>query len=86
MSELTGREAATIHRLLGAGMGESDTHVFEQDETNPLNDDDLAEFVKLQKTYADSPKSWRVDANNIDKRTIMTLFFIFIAITFLSSK
>ena len=31
-------------------------------KTNPLNDDDLAEFVKLQKTFADSPKSWSVDA------------------------
>ncbi len=38
-------------------------------KTNPLNDDDLAEFVKLQKTFADSPKSWSVDANNIDKKT-----------------
>ena len=32
-------------------------------KTNPLNDDDLAEFVKLQKTFADSPKSWTVDAS-----------------------
>ena len=39
MSELTGREAATIHRLLGAGIGEGDTLVFEHDETNPLNAD-----------------------------------------------
>ena len=31
-------------------------------KTNPLNDDDLAEFVELQKTFADSPKSWSVDA------------------------
>ena len=31
-------------------------------KTNPLNDDDLAEFVKLQKTFADSRKSWSVDA------------------------
>jgi len=38
-------------------------------KTNPLNDDDLAEFVKLQKTFAESPKSWRVDAKNIDKVT-----------------
>ena len=29
-------------------------------KTNPLNDADLAEFVELQKTFADSPKSWRV--------------------------
>ncbi|MCU1271983.1 MAG: hsdM2 [Acidobacteriaceae bacterium] len=36
-------------------------------KTNPLNDDDLAEFVKLQRTFADSPKSWSVDANSIDK-------------------
>ncbi len=30
-------------------------------KTNPLNDADLAEFIELQKTFADSPKSWRVD-------------------------
>lgn len=30
-------------------------------KTNPLNDADLAEFVELQKTFADSPKSWSVD-------------------------
>jgi type I restriction enzyme M protein len=36
-------------------------------KTNPLNDDDLAEFVKLQKTFADSPKSWSVDIKSIDK-------------------
>src|SRR5271154_5564119 len=38
-------------------------------KTNPLNDDDLAEFVKLQKTFADSPKSWSVDTKSIDKET-----------------
>src|SRR5579872_3162105 len=38
-------------------------------KTNPLNDDDLAEFVKLQKTFADSPKSWSVDAKSIDSST-----------------
>ena len=38
-------------------------------KTNPLNDDDLAEFVKLQKTFADSPKSWSVDEQNIDQTT-----------------
>jgi len=38
-------------------------------KTNPLNDDDLAEFVQLQKTFADSPKSWSVDANYIDPTT-----------------
>ena len=38
-------------------------------KTNPLNDDDLAEFVKLQKTFADSPKSWSVDVAAIDPKT-----------------
>ncbi|MEZ0225732.1 MAG: N-6 DNA methylase [Alphaproteobacteria bacterium] len=38
-------------------------------KTNPLNDDDLAEFVKLQKTFADSPKSWSVSIKNIDSTT-----------------
>jgi len=38
-------------------------------KTNPLNEDDMAEFVKLQKSFADSPKSWTVEAKNIDKST-----------------
>jgi type I restriction enzyme M protein len=38
-------------------------------KTNPLNDDDLFEFVKLQKTFTDSPKSWSVDAKSIDQKT-----------------
>ncbi|WP_254933664.1 N-6 DNA methylase [Cyanobium sp. WAJ14-Wanaka] len=35
-------------------------------KTNPLNDADLAEFVELQKTFADSAKSWSVAADTID--------------------
>jgi type I restriction enzyme M protein len=38
-------------------------------KTNPLNDADLAEFVELQKTFADSPKSWSVDGASIDPAT-----------------
>jgi type I restriction enzyme M protein len=38
-------------------------------KTNPLNDDDMAEFVKLQKSFADSPKSWTIHVKNIDKAT-----------------
>jgi type I restriction enzyme M protein len=38
-------------------------------KTNPLNDADLAEFIQLQKTKADSPKSWSVDIADIDKAT-----------------
>lgn len=35
-------------------------------KTNPLNDDDLKEFVELQATFADSDQSWTVDADDID--------------------
>jgi type I restriction enzyme M protein len=38
-------------------------------KTNPLNDADLADFVELQKTRADSPKSWTVDAQTPDPAT-----------------
>ena len=38
-------------------------------KTNPLNDDDLAEFLKLQKKCADSPKSWSLDVKTIDQKT-----------------
>ncbi|MDY0302083.1 MAG: N-6 DNA methylase [Trichlorobacter sp.] len=35
-------------------------------KTNPLNDDDLKDFVALQKTKADSPQSWTLDIADID--------------------
>ena len=38
-------------------------------KTNALNDADLMEFVNLQTTFADSPKSWSVDAGTIDQTT-----------------
>ena len=38
-------------------------------KTNPLNDDDLAEFIKLQKTFADTDKSWSVSVKDIDQTT-----------------
>ncbi len=38
-------------------------------KTNPLNDDDLTEFVKLQKKLAGSDRSWTVDAKDIDPAT-----------------
>ena len=38
-------------------------------KTNPLNDADLAEFVELQKTFADSAKSWTVEAASVDQAT-----------------
>lgn len=36
-------------------------------KTNPLNDGDLSEFVKLQAKFANSDKSWSVDASDIDQ-------------------
>jgi type I restriction enzyme M protein len=38
-------------------------------KTNPLNDDDLTEFVKLQTKLADSDRSWAVDVKDIDPTT-----------------
>ena len=38
-------------------------------KTNPLNDDDLVEFIELQKTFADSEKSWSVDVAKVDAAT-----------------
>jgi type I restriction enzyme M protein len=38
-------------------------------KTNPLNDDDLTEFVKLQKEKTDSPRSWTVAIENINRAT-----------------
>ena len=36
-------------------------------KTNPLNEDDLKEFVELQKTKADSENSWSVDVATLDE-------------------
>jgi len=38
-------------------------------KTNPLNEDDLAEFVKLQKKKEDSGNSWSVDIKDVDIST-----------------
>jgi type I restriction enzyme M protein len=35
-------------------------------KTNPLNDADLAEFIELQASFANSPKSWSVERSAID--------------------
>jgi len=38
-------------------------------KTNPLNEDDLADFVKLQKTKADSDNSWSIKVSDVDTTT-----------------
>ncbi len=38
-------------------------------KTNPLNEADLADFIKLQKPFADSDNSWSVNVKDIDTAT-----------------
>ncbi len=38
-------------------------------KTNPLNDDDLVDFVKRQNSFADSAQSWSVEVAGIDAAT-----------------
>lgn len=38
-------------------------------KTNPLTEEDLAEFLRLQKTGADSENSWTVQMADVDKET-----------------
>ena len=35
-------------------------------KTNPLNDKDMAEFLELQKSFADSDNSWTIDIDDVD--------------------
>ena len=38
-------------------------------KTNPLNDDDMKEFVELQKDCADSEQSWSIDVSEVDQES-----------------
>ena len=38
-------------------------------KTNALNEKDLADFVNLQKTFAESENSWNIDISKIDQNT-----------------
>ncbi|MDL2308150.1 type I restriction-modification system subunit M [Bacteroidales bacterium OttesenSCG-928-B11] len=38
-------------------------------KTNPLNENDLAEFIELQKTFAETENSWTVNVKDIDQST-----------------
>ena len=38
-------------------------------KTNPLNENDLAEFVTLQRTFAESENSWTINVKEIDQNT-----------------
>ncbi len=39
-------------------------------KTNALNDNDLKEFIELQKTFADSEKSWNLNAAKLEETTL----------------
>ena len=39
-------------------------------KTDPLNDDDLAEFVEMQRTRPESEKSWTVSVGDLDPATL----------------
>ena len=39
-------------------------------KTNPLNEEDLADFVNLQKTKADSPNSWSLAVSDLNPETL----------------
>ena len=38
-------------------------------KTNPLNEKDLADFIALQKTKAESENSWNVRLSDVDQTT-----------------
>ncbi len=39
-------------------------------KTNPLNDEDLADFVRLQRTYGSSDRSWAINVTDIHPETL----------------
>ena len=38
-------------------------------KTNPLNEQDLVDFVEMQKKFADSDLSWSVDVSSVNQET-----------------
>lgn len=38
-------------------------------KTNPLNEKDLAEFIELQETFAESENSWKLNMKDVDQST-----------------
>jgi type I restriction enzyme M protein len=39
-------------------------------KTNPLNDNDLKDFISLQKDYSNSDKSWSININELDQSSL----------------
>jgi type I restriction enzyme M protein len=71
----TGTGAKTVVVFLKKGEPTSKIWHYQLDpkrslgKTNPLNDDDLVEFLALSRTREDSELSWTVDVNDLDTKT-----------------
>ncbi len=69
----TGTGVKTVVLFFTKGKPTSKTWFYQLDpgrnmgKTNPLNDADLEEFIKLSKKKTDSGKSWTVDASTLDQ-------------------
>ncbi|MCK5743036.1 MAG: N-6 DNA methylase, partial [Chlorobi bacterium] len=71
----TGAGVKTVVLLFQKGEPTKKTWYYQLDpgrnmgKTNPLNDKDMSEFVKLQKTKPETPKSWMLNIADIDSET-----------------
>ena len=71
----TGAGVKTVVLFFGKGSATQKTWFYQLNpgrnlgKTNPLNEKDLADFVKLQKTKAESENSWTVNIKDIDQST-----------------
>ena len=70
-----GAGVPTVVLFFDKGIGTNEIWYYQLDpgrslgKTNPLNDDDLKDFVELQATKADSDKSWSVKIDDLDQAT-----------------
>ena len=70
-----GAGVKTVVLFFEKGKPTQDTWYYQLDpgrslgKTNPLNDDDLAEFIDLQKSRAEGPRSWAISRSDVDEET-----------------
>ncbi|MFT6778421.1 MAG: type I restriction enzyme M protein [Paraglaciecola sp.] len=70
-----GAGVKTVVLFFTKGVGTQSTWFYElsvgrnMGKTNPLNDNDLIDFVELQKSFAPSEKSWSLGTSELDKTT-----------------
>ncbi|MBT4836514.1 MAG: N-6 DNA methylase [Methylococcales bacterium] len=69
----TGAGVKTVVLFFEKGKATTDTWFYQLNldrnlgKTNPLNENDLSEFVELQKTQAESENSWKIKISDIDQ-------------------